>query len=584
MADFLMRLKSHDGLLQQVIFPRATDIPLGDNDNSFPSTSDTEFVTWQCGGWKQNPAAAFQQWTEYYSQDGLLVPSMIDVSTLSAYLRANNYVTEADACDLCVFKLLDENGQIIINKQYCLRAFCFQNDTTVRYYLAARTEFNGVWTYTTKSSIEPMSETNGESAIRVVAGVISATNGGDPIYAFGIIGTGDDRRRYGGYLLLGTDATLQTQFGGNPEEEEDSPEYGPGSEPGGYGPGGGGSGGPDPTFDGTSDPWIDYPQKPGIAALGLVNLYKCDVGSLVNLGAELFPDINFPTSLSDVGEVIAAVSDSIWNSKLIDYIVSAHIIPIDVDVTGVNLEDIKVGTRTMTGILARKISNDIVEFDCGSVHIDEYYTNFVDYRGTRCKIYIPLYGMIELKPEYWQSATLSLKYLFNVVDGSFIAQLFSEVMRHQAPFKAMIGQYTGCACVHVPMTGAEYASMFGGMIANAGGMVSGIATANPAMAATAAVGFAQSTAGGGAQGSNAYNASAGFYGYPRPYLIIERQVSHFSTRYPQEKGLPLLVSKRIGDCSGFTVAEDIILDGIACTSDEKERIRNYFKSGVIIRN
>lgn len=584
MADFLMRLKSHAGLLQQVIFPRATDIPLGDNDLPFPSISDTEFVTWQCGGWKQNPVAAFQQWYQYYSIDGLTPPSLTDVSILSAYLRANNYVTEASACDLCVFKLLDENGQIIINKQYCLRAFCFQNDTTVRYYLAARTEFNGVWTYTTKSSIEPMSETNGEIGIRVVAGVISATNGGDPIYAFGIIGTGDDRRRYGGYIFLGTDATLQHQFGGNPEEEEDSPEYGPGSEPGGYGPGGGGSGGPDPTFDGTSDPWIDYPQKPGIAALGLVNLYKCDVGSLVNLGAELFPDINFPTSLSDVGEVIAAVSDSIWNSKLIDYIVSAHIIPVDVDVTGVNLEDIKVGTRTMTGILARKISNDIVEFDCGSVKVDEYYTNFVDYRGTRCKIYIPFYGMVELKPEYWQSATLSLKYLFNVVDGSFIAQLFSEVMRHQSPFKAMIGQYTGCACVHVPMTGAEYASMFGGMIANAGGMVSGIATANPAMAATSAVGFAQSTAGGGAQGSNAYNASAGFYGYPCPYLIIERQVSHFSTRYPKEKGLPLLVSKKIGDCRGFTVAEDIILDGIACTSDEKERIRNYFKSGVIIRN
>lgn len=361
-----------------------------------------------------------------------------------------------------------------------------------------------------------------------------------------------------------------------------NPDFGPESDPGGYGPGSGtsgGSGGPGPTFDATSDPFVVYPNKPGVAALGLVNLYKCDVGSLVNLGAELFPDIHWPTSLQDVGEVLAAVSDSIWNSKLIDYIISAHIIP--VDVTGGNLVDIKVGTRTMTGILARPIADDVVEFDCGTLHIDEFYTNYVDYM-TRCRLYLPFYGMIDIKPEYWQSADLQVKYLFNVIDGSFVAQVFSTVTRHQKPFTAMVGQYTGCACVHVPMTGASYASMFGGMISGAAGMAAGVATMNPALAVTSAVNAAASSAGNMESGGS-YNASAGFYGYPCPYLIIERPVSHFSARYNTEKGMPLLVSKQIGNCRGFTVAEDIILDGIPCTSDEKERIRNYFKTGVIIR-
>lgn len=593
MADqYYMSFKSVGGLLSSVLLPSLASIGSGDNQTR-PTYSDDHFNEWQCGNWAETQADAYLQWDSYYKPCGIAINTVGDLTTstnISNYLIAHNHVSEGSACSLAEFKIVDSQGDPVPNVRLALRAFVFPNDTTIRYFLAKGTELNNVWSYTTITSISPMTIDIGSSGARVACGVYTgATEGGSPTdvgYGFGLIGIGavSHGYRFGGYLQMCNATTLYNLVNGIPEGEPVSPEYGPGSQPGGYGPGGGGSGGPGPTFNGTSDPWVDYPQKPGIAALGLVNLYKCDVGSLVNLGAELFPDINFPTSLSDVGEVIAAVSDSIWNSKLIDYIVSAHIIPVDVDVTGVNLEDIKVGTRTMTGILARKISNDIVEFDCGSVKVDEYYTNFVDYRGTRCKIYIPFYGMVELKPEYWQSATLSLKYLFNVVDGSFIAQLFSEVERHQAPFKAMIGQYTGCACVHVPMTGAEYASMFGGMIANAGGMVSGIATANPAMAATSAVGFAQSTAGGGAQGSNAYNASAGFYGYPCPYLIIERQVSHFSTRYPKEKGLPLLVSKKIGACSGFTVAEDIILDGIACTSDEKERIRNYFKSGVIIRN
>lgn len=371
-----------------------------------------------------------------------------------------------------------------------------------------------------------------------------------------------------------------------PEETQYDPDYGPESEEGGYGPqepGGssGGAGGPGPTFDAISDPWVDYTMKPGVAALGLVNLYKCDVGSLVNLGAELFPDIHFPTSLSDVGAVIAAVSDSIWNSKLIDYIISAHIIP--VDVTGGALTDIKVGTRTMTGILARPISNDVIEFDCGTLHIDEYYTNFVDYM-TRCKLYLPYYGMVEIRPEYWQSADLQVKYYFNVIDGSFMVRIFSTVTRHQKQFKSMIGQYTGCACVHVPMTGASYASMFGGMIANAGGVAMGIASGNPAVAATAALNIsmgAMQGANGQAQMSNAYNASAGFYGHPCPYVIIERPVSHFSTYYAKEQGLPLLATKRLGSCRGLTKCENPVLN-FACTDELGREIIAALKEGVIL--
>lgn len=360
------------------------------------------------------------------------------------------------------------------------------------------------------------------------------------------------------------------------------PDFGPESEEGGYGPtdpggSGGGSGGPGPTFDGVSDPWIDYNLKPGIAALGLVNLYKCDAGSLVNLGAELFPDIHWPTSLSDVGEVLAAVSDSIWNSKLIDYIVSAHIIP--VDVTGGNLEDIKVGTRTMTGILARAITDDIIEFDCGTIHIDEYYTSFVDYM-TRCRLYLPFYGFINLKSEYWQSADLQVKYRFNVIDGSFVALVYSTVSRHQKPFKSLIGQYTGCACVHVPMTGASYASMFGGMISGTAGMVAGLATMNPALAATSAINVAASSAGNMESGGS-YNASAGFYGHPCPYLIIERPVSHFSQRYNIESGLPLIKSMTIGSCSGLTICEDVVLN-FGVTDEIGKEIIAALKEGVIV--
>ena len=397
----------------------------------------------------------------------------------------------------------------------------------------------------------------------------------------------------GGFL---TNEDIPTMYGINGTisgPKQKSEEYGPEGEEGGYGPAEpgsgstGGSGGPGPTFDGTSDPWVDTPTKPGVLSFGLLNIYKCDAGALINLGRELFPSITWPptTGVTEwihwLGSVIEAFSDSIWNKNLIDYIVSVHLIP--VDVTGGGLEDIKVGPRTLTGILARPISADVIEVDCQSVHVDEYYTNYVDYM-TVCRIFIPYYGYVTIKPEYWQSADLQLKYLWNVMDGSFVAKLYSTVTRHQSPCKTLIGQYSGCACVHLPLSGANYANMFSQLAGAAGGMAVGAASGNVAVAASSAMAIPGAMgSGGGMQQSNAYNASSAFYGHARPFLIIERPVSHFSTRYTIEKGLPLLVSKTLGECSGFTTAEDAILDGIPCTVDEKNRIQNYLKSGVIIK-
>lgn len=378
-----------------------------------------------------------------------------------------------------------------------------------------------------------------------------------------------------------------------PNTKNKSPQFGPEGEPGGYGPAEpgsgstGGSGGPGPTFDGVSDPWLDTPIKPGVLTFGLLNIYDCDGGALSNLGRDLFPEITWPSSasFSDIiewlGNVIQAVSDSIWNKDLIDYIVSIHLIP--VDVTSGALEDIKVGPRTMTGILARPITSDVIEFDCGTIHVDEYYTNAIDYM-TSCKLFLPYFGIVPLKPEFWQSADLQVKYVWNIMDGSFVAKVYSTIKRHQSPCKTLIGQYSGCACVHMPLSGANYANMFAQLAGASAGLAAGAASGNVAIAATSAMAIGNSPASvGEMQQSNAYNASSAFYGHARPYLIIERPISHYSTRYNIEKGMPLLVSKTIGSCSGFTTAEDIILDGIPCTEAEKEKIRNFFKTGVIIR-
>lgn len=370
-------------------------------------------------------------------------------------------------------------------------------------------------------------------------------------------------------------ANFVSIISGTVPEEEFSPEFGPAEAPEGY------TGG---SFDYHSDV-IDMPTKPqSVLSLGFINVYKCEANALTDFGAALFPEIHWPSDLTEVGEVLAALSDSIWNSKLIDYVVSVHCIP--GNVTAGTLEDIKVGARTMTGILARKISNEYVDFDFQSIHTDDIYKNFMDVM-CECQLFLPFYGFVSLKPEHWNGGDISVKYRFNVIDGSFMAYVFSKPNKSEMTSPGLIGQYGGSAVVHLPVSSLSYSSMFSGMIGGATqaalGVASGTMTTAVSGAATAAGALGGGMVGGDSKMSNSYNASASFMTRRRPFLLISAPVPAFSTRYAVENGLPSNSVFTLGQCRGFTQAENAILDGIPCTVDEKKRIEEYLKTGVIIK-
>lgn len=353
------------------------------------------------------------------------------------------------------------------------------------------------------------------------------------------------------------------------EEEETSPEFGPAAEPEGYDGG---------SFDDHSDT-VDFPTDPqSILGLGFINVYKCSANSLIDFGAALFPEITWPQSLSDVGEVIAAVSDSIWNSKLIDYVISVHCVPGDVPAGA--LEDIKVGARTMTGILARKITNEYVTFDFGSIQTDRVFKNYADIM-TGCKVFLPFYGFVPLPAEYWNGCTLALKYKFNVIDGSFMAYLKASNC-YYSKLNGVIGQYGGTAVVHMPTTGANYASMFSSVIGSAASLAGGVASGNVGKVASSVTSIAANIGGGGdAQGSESYNASSSFMSMRTPFLLIELPVPQFPTKYAPEKGLPANITYVLGTLQGLVICDSPRIT-FACTEDEQKEIVAALQEGIII--
>lgn len=577
--NFRLCFESRSGYVTGII-PSPIDLSAAPSYGD-PVLSDTGFVVWQPHSF--DSAGVGLIWEQYYKPGERNFRGQNTLNGLLGLLQSDHATSEATAVVLAELILRDQYNNPINSPSLCLMGF--RDNNVVQYFPAKKEDNGGTITYIRLGANASVasSGTSDTMAVYLVAGLFAIGNTGVS-YGIGLIYNewwDGIMKQCEGNIFLTNNAGWMYMLGFEPDGKEVDPNLGPESEPGGYGPGTGGPiggvGGPGPTFDYTSDQ-IDIPtMPPGVSALGFVNIYKCGVGSLVALGATLFPDVSAST---DVWTAITALSDAIWNSKLIDYVVSIHMLPADVPAG--NDEDIKIGTRTLMGIQGGRVSQDYVDVDLGSLKVDEAYTNFVDYTACRARLYLPFYGFVPIKNEYWQSAELSITYRFNVIDGSFIAFVKSTIDRHQPEMSSIIGQYSGCACIQCPTSGVSYASMFSGLVANGAGMGVSMATGDVGKMAKSALGVAQAKQ-GEMQHSNPYNSSASVMGTRKPYLLIERAVSHFPARYGKEKGYPLLVSKNIGACQGFTIASNPILDGIPATLAEKERIKTYLQSGVIIK-
>ena len=353
---------------------------------------------------------------------------------------------------------------------------------------------------------------------------------------------------------------------GSPDPDPDEPPFDP-STPMDY----------DPVIDDTSD-LISIPSDPtiGISNAGWVHVYSPSTGGLVNFGAWLFPNPELPSSAdpTEIVNYLLLLCQTLANSRLIDYILDCHIIPVSPQVG--SSQDIKVGGRTAVGISAPVVTSDYINVSCGSLNIHEYFSGFQDYITT-AHLYLPFIGFVDVLPEYWQSGTISVDYKFNVIDGSFMVYIRSASSKSQLA-GSVIAQYSGNACMHIPITGINYSNMVSGLVGAA-------VAAQGGKTASSVLGSAYSAAntlanGGTMVQSNGYNSTAAMLGVRYPYLCIERPVPSIPARYARDKGYPTNITTALSGVTGFTTIEDIDLFGIPLTQGELEELRGLLKEGV----
>lgn len=386
---------------------------------------------------------------------------------------------------------------------------------------------------------------------------------------------------YGDHLIsMPFDQNIDDLYIGTTQPIEFDDDFGNYSGGGGYGGG---------SFDDSSD-HMGLPSLPdiGVSDSGFVNVYLISKNQLQGFVDDLFPDFEMPEpstatgieavaeNLSNTVKVIGDFANSYINRGLVDYVIDCHIVPVTpsaVDNTG-----LKVGFKVFS-YNPKKVTSDYVEFNCGTLSIPEYYQNFLDYAGTRAKLYLPFIGFVDVKPEWFQSGKLQIIYHFNIIDGSCIANIIGTSSKSKLT-DTVVATFGGNCCVHMPITGVNYSSMISGIAGGVGQVASGIASGSMS---TALKGLENAvSARPELQQSNGYNAGMSFMSYRQPYLLIERAVASFSKNYPKENGLPLNATQKLSNLSGMTICENVVLDNFPCLPEEKEMIQAALAEGIIL--
>ena len=267
------------------------------------------------------------------------------------------------------------------------------------------------------------------------------------------------------------------------------------------------------------------------------------------------------------------------------------------------------GAEIDTKISALHGNGDNIELDLGSVNIPlrmkERGIPFLDYEST-IELYIPACGTFILDPQTVLGSTLSVKMWLSTSTGE--CNSIAYVTRNGV--KAPVAYGSGSLAVPMPVTSIGWGSYlaavtnanikyyFGSLGAGASGMqfIDNAYSKNEFGMASGFSGIVGSFQGAAQAEQNlahlknsSFTSVSGSFGstaawnYPfNAYVKITRRHFKKPSNYAHTRGIPLVETKTLSDCSGFTICVNADVTSINATLQEKNMIVEALNNGVIV--
>lgn len=323
--------------------------------------------------------------------------------------------------------------------------------------------------------------------------------------------------------------------------------------------GGGGGGG---TFDNTSD-YTPIPPLPtiSVADSGMVTLFNPSQAQIRNLSDYLWSDA---FDLDAVKKLFADPMDALIGLSIVPVAIPNGAVK-TVRVAGVS-----------TGIGMTTAGAQYVAVDCGSITVPETWGAYLDYDPyTKFDIYLPYIGVHALAADDIMGKTVHVVYHVDILTGACVAYV--------AVNGNVLYSFSGQCAIEIPITSASWSSALTGALSIAGAI--GMTVATGGATAPAAVGTVLNTAVNqfkpNIEKSGAISGGAGIMGIQRPYLIKTQPRQALPARQNTYTGYPSHITESLGTLTGFTVVDQIHLNGIPCTDAERDEILSLLKTGVI---
>ena len=238
-----------------------------------------------------------------------------------------------------------------------------------------------------------------------------------------------------------------------------------------------------------------------------------------------------------------------------------------------------------TEINASYLSWYIEDIDFGEIALTEYFQTFMDYSPyTKLSIYIPYCGIVPLNVDNFMNDKISMKCRVDILTGQFVVFISNSL--------GVVTTVSGNCAYQLPIRANDYnrlvtsgLGLLGGIVGTAGALAmgniplaigAGIGTVGGLVATSQAMTKPDVTSKGSLGGNY------GILGNRKPYLIIQRPTISVPSDYGKTIGYMSRITAKLGDLTGYTVLEEIHLEHISATDDEKKLIENALKSGVIL--
>lgn len=309
------------------------------------------------------------------------------------------------------------------------------------------------------------------------------------------------------------------------------------------------------------------------------------------------PAILPPTSGSGTGLVkiynptlttLASFSQWLWSNNIFDNFSKLFQDPMQA-IIGLNLlyatptrgtdSNIIVGNLD-SNVSSRTVSNQYINIDCGTVTVNRYFDNALDYIDTNIECYLPFIGIVRLNASDMIGKAVNIKATVDVLTGTVLYNIYVGTQ--------LLYTFNGTCAIQLPLTSANYSGIFSTLASIAGSAVSGFTLGGAVGAVGGAVaGGLTGIAGGGfshsVERSGSIGSNAGAMGVKKPYLIITRHKPYNPNAYNKYYGYPANSAvQQLGSLSGYTRVKDVRVNGIVASSAELQEIESLLKEGVIL--